>query len=137
VCVAAVLSSLPPPAKALAQESHALARVGPGRVAATVHQAGYTLKVLVSPNRAAVSNSFALAITKKGQPVRGADVIVQLVMLDMEMQNQAYRLIETKPGVYSRSAPALVMVGHWGLSFLVTPKSGQPFNALVIDRANG
>jgi hypothetical protein len=29
------------------------------------------------------------------------------------------------------------MVGHWGLSFTVTPKGGQQFTALVVDRANG
>src|SRR5439155_251040 len=137
VCAAAVLSSLPPPARALSLETHAVATVGPGRVAATVHRAGYTLKVLVSPNRAAVPNSFALGITKGGRPVRGADVVVQFDMLDMEMQQQAYRLAETKPGLYSRSAPALVMVGHWGLSFQIAPRSGTPFSALVVDRARG
>jgi hypothetical protein len=30
-----------------------------------------------------------------------------------------------------------VMVGHWGLSFEVTPKNGQPFTVLLVDRANG
>jgi len=30
-----------------------------------------------------------------------------------------------------------VMVGHWGLSFQVTPKGGQPFTALVVDRTSG
>jgi hypothetical protein len=29
------------------------------------------------------------------------------------------------------------MVGHWGLSFQVTPKGGQPFTALVVDRTSG
>jgi hypothetical protein len=54
----------------------------------------------------------------------------------MEMGNQAYRLTETAPGVYSRpSTSALVMVGHWGLSFQVTPRGGQPFTVLVVDRA--
>jgi copper transport protein len=33
--------------------------------------------------------------------------------------------------------PALVMVGHWGLSFQVTPHGGQPFTVLLVDRANG
>jgi copper transport protein len=53
------------------------------------------------------------------------------------MGNQAYRLSETSPGVYSHAAPALVMVGHWGLSFEVTPKGGSPFAVLLVDRANG
>ena len=42
-------------------------------------------------------------------------------MLDMEMGRQAYRLPETAPGVYGREAPALVMVGHWGLSLRFEP----------------
>jgi copper transport protein len=58
-------------------------------------------------------------------------------MLDMEMGTQSYALTETAPGVYSHSAPALVMVGHWGLSFDVTPENGAPFSVLVVDRANG
>ena len=37
-------------------------------------QAGYVLQVLVTPNKAAAPDSFALRITKNGQPVRGANV---------------------------------------------------------------
>ena len=58
VFAAALLSSLPPPARALALESNALARVGPGPVARTVTAGGYKLAVAVSPNRAAVPNDF-------------------------------------------------------------------------------
>ena len=47
-----------------AEEGKALARVGPGKVAETVHRAGYTLQVLVSPNKAAAPNSFALKLTR-------------------------------------------------------------------------
>ena len=46
-------------------------------------------------------------------------------MLDMEMGHQEYALKETAPGVYSHSAPALVMVGHWGLDFDVQPPGGS------------
>jgi len=137
VFAAATLSSLAPPPPAFAQEGRALVRVGPGHVAATVHQAGYTLQVLVNPNRAAAPNSFALALTRGGQPVRGANVTLGFAMLDMEMPNQEYQLTETKPGIYSRAAPALVMVGHWGLTFNVAPKNGPPFTALVVDHATG
>jgi hypothetical protein len=93
--------------------------------------------VLVSPNKAAASNAFALRITKGGHPVQGADVTLTFAMLDMEMANQEYQLTETAPGVYSHPAPALVMVGRWGLSFDVTPKSGEPFSVLVVDHAAG
>jgi copper transport protein len=132
---AAVLSSLAPPAAALAKEGSALAHVGPGKVATTVHQNGYTLQVLVDPNKAVTTNSFALKLTKNGAPVRGADVTLEFEMLDMQMQNQEYQLTETAPGVYSHPAPALVMVGHWGLSFNVAPKNGEPFSAFIVDHA--
>jgi copper transport protein len=138
VIAAAVLSSLAPPPPALAQEGGALARVGPGAVKRTVTKDGYTLQLLVAPNRAAVPNDFALKVTRNGKPVTGADVTVTFAMLDMEMGTQEFRLTETSPGIYARPAnPALVMVGHWGLSFQVTPKQGQAFTALVVDRAGG
>ena len=137
VFAAAVLSSLAPPSKALASVGAASAHVGPGVVRSVVRKDGYTLSVGVAPNRAAVPNSFDLRITKGGQPVRGAEVVLTFEMLDMEMGNQAYRLTETAPGVYTHAAPALVMVGHWGLSFSVTPRGGQPFDVLLVDKANG
>jgi copper transport protein len=55
----------------------------------------------------------------------------------MEMPSQSYRLAETAPGVYTHSGPALVMVGHWGLSFDIAPRGAQPFTVLFVDRANG
>jgi copper transport protein len=137
VFAAAVLSSLPPPPPAFALENSALAKVGPGRVVQTITHAGYTLQVLVSPNKAAAPDSFALRITKGGQPVRGADVTLLFNHLEMQMPTQEYQLTETEPGVYSRAAPALVMVGRWGLTFQVTPKHGLPFTALIVDQANG
>jgi len=53
------------------------------------------------------------------------------------MPAQEYQLKEIAPGVYSRAAPALVMVGRWGLTFQITPASGPPFTALIVDEANG
>jgi copper transport protein len=137
VFAAAVLSSLAPPSKALASVGAASAHVGPGAVRSVVQKDGYTLSVGVAPNKFAVPNSFVLRLTKGGQPVRGAEVVLTFEMLDMEMGNQAYRLTESAPGVYTHATPALVMVGHWGLSFSVTPRGGQPFDVLLVDKANG
>ena len=137
VFVAAVLSSLAPPPPAFALQNSALATVGPGRVAQTVNHAGYKLQVLVSPNKAAAPDSFALRITKGGKPVRGANVTLAFNHLEMQMPQQEYQLTETQPGVYSRSAPALVMVGRWSLAFQITPKGGEPFTALIVDQADG
>ena len=93
--------------------------------------------MLVSPNKAAAPDSFALRITKGGKPVRGANVTLAFNHLEMQMPQQEYQLTETQPGVYSRSAPALVMVGRWSLAFQITPKGGEPFTALIVDQANG
>jgi copper transport protein len=137
VFVAALLSSLAPPPPAFALQDAALAQVGPGRVAKTVSRAGYRLSVLVSPNKAAAPDSFALKITRDGQPVRHADVTLTFNHTEMEMPQQEYQLTETQPGVYSRSAPALIMVGPWSLAFQITPPGGQPFSAVILDEAEG
>jgi copper transport protein len=102
-----------------------------------LQHAGYQLQVLVSPNKAAAPDSFALRITKNGQPVRGATVTLTLNHLQMQMPQQEYQLSETQPGIYSRAAPALIMVGRWGLSFQVAPPDARPFTALIVDQANG
>jgi copper transport protein len=137
VFAAAILSSLAPPPPAFALENSALAKVGPGQVATTVQRGGYVLQVLVSPNRAAAPDSFALRITRDGRPVRGANVVLTFNHLEMQMPQQEYQLTETQPGLYSRAAPALVMVGKWGLSFDISPKGAPPFTALIVDQANG
>jgi len=137
VFAAAVLSSLAPPSKALGEINRAVARVGPGPVNEVVHQAGYTLAVGISPNRAAAPASFRVKITRNGKPVTGATLVTRFTMLDMEMGDQQYAFRETGPGVYERSAPALVMAGHWGLSFQVAPPGAAPFDVLLVDRAQG
>jgi hypothetical protein len=106
-------------------------------VARAVNVNGYTLQVLVSPNKAAAPDAFALRVTRGGQPVRGANVTLTFNHTEMQMPQQEYQLRETAPGVYSRSAPALVMVGRWALAFQITPSGGKPFDALILDQANG
>jgi copper transport protein len=137
VFAAAILTSVPPPAKALAQVKNASARVGPGPVRRVVTRNGYRLEVNVRPNKAVVPNTFDVRITRNGQPVRGADVSTRFTMLDMAMGDQAYALKEVEPGLYRHSAPALVMVGHWGLTFDVRPRGARPFDVLLVDKANG
>jgi hypothetical protein len=137
ILAAAVLSSLAPPPPAFAEEGSALARVGPGKVDSTVVRGNYKLQVLVDPNQAAAPDTFAVRLTRGGKPVDGANVTLTFAMLDMQMPSQEYQLAETAPGLYTRKTPALVMVGHWGLNFSVTPKGGLPLTALVVDRAGG
>jgi copper transport protein len=137
VFTAAVLSSLAPPPPAFALQDSAIAQVGPGRVIRTVVRAGYRLQVLVSPNKAAAPDSFALRITRGGVPLRRANVTLTFSHLEMEMAPQQYQLRETRPGLYSRAAPALIMVGKWGLSFQVSPPGQPSFTALIVDQADG
>jgi copper transport protein len=137
VFVAALLSSLAPPPPAFALQNSAVAQVGPGPVAHSVTVNGYRLSVLVSPNKAAAPDSFALKITKNGQPVRHANVTLTFNHTEMEMPQQEYQLTETQPGIYRRSAPALIMVGNWSLGFQVTPPGGRPFTATILDEAEG
>jgi copper transport protein len=137
VAAAAVLSSLPPPPKALAGLGQVSAHIGPGPVTSVVERSGYRVELRVSPNRAAVPNDFAVRITRNGAPIRGAEVVATFTMLDMEMPAQSYRLSESAAGTYAHSAPVLVMVGHWGLSFDIRPRGAQPFTVLFLDRANG
>jgi copper transport protein len=137
ILAAAVLSSLPPPSKALAEVGSASSHVGPGPVVSVVKKAGYELRFRVAPNQAAVPNTFAVQITRGGKPLRHATVLLTFDMLDMSMPSQEFHLRETGPGVYGDEKPALVMVGHWGLSFAVTPPGGTPFTVLLVDHATG
>ncbi|HKG44113.1 MAG TPA: copper resistance protein CopC [Gaiellaceae bacterium] len=134
---AGVLASLAPPSSALARVRDVSARVGPGAVSEVVSKPPYRVRVRVTPNRAAVANTFSLSLTRDGKPVRGAAVVTRFDMLDMQMGEQSYRFREVRPGVFARSAPALVMVGHWGLLFEVTPPGGKPFVVTLLDKASG
>ena len=132
-----MLTSFPPPARALAQIGNASARVGPGPVATTVTEGPYRLDIRVDPNRAALPNSFSVRASKDGKPVVGASVTVHFLMLDMDMGQFGYVVAEKSPGFYVRSAPALVMVGHWAVRFTIAPAGGQPFDVTVVDKARG
>jgi copper transport protein len=137
ILAASVLSSVPPPAKALADVGAVSANVGPGAVSRVVTSGPYRITLGIAPNRVALANDFRLAITRDGRPVTGASVVAGFAMLDMEMGQQSYTLPEREPGVYGRSAPALVMVGHWGVSFDITAPGAEAFRVTFVDKAEG
>ncbi len=137
VFAAGVLSSIAPPSKALSRIGAVSARVGPGPVARVVENGPYRLELRVAPNRAALPNEFGVRITRDGKPVTGAEVVTRFDMLDMSMGELVYKLQEVSPGTYRRSAPALVMVGHWGLRFEIAPRDDPAFEVLLLDRAGG
>jgi copper transport protein len=137
VLAAAILTSLPPPSKALASLGGVAAHVGPGAVQRTVRHDPYRIVVRITPNKAALPNEFELRLTQSAKPVRGARVSARFAMLDMDMQALGYVLPETAPGTYAASKPALVMVGHWAVRFSIAPPHGQPFTVTVVDTARG
>jgi copper transport protein len=137
VFAAAVLTSLPPPARALAGLGPTAAQGGPGPVASIVTEHGYTLEFHVAPNRVGVSNRFAVRVLDHGRPVHGMGVTVSFAMLDMDMPKLAYTLPERASGLYARSEPALVMGGHWALTFGFQPRDAAPFSVLVSVRTHG
>jgi copper transport protein len=135
---AGLLTSLAPPPKALAGIGQAAASIGPGPVTRTFTHGAYKVGVQIAPNKAAVPNAFTVKVTRNGKPVPKADVVAKFTMLDMEMTPQAYHLDEQQPAVYGKkSVPSLVMVGHWGVNFAITPPGQPPFDVLLLDHANG
>lgn len=137
VFAAAVVTSLAPPAKAIADVGKPAAEVGPGPVTKTVDREGYELTFGIAPNRAATQNQVTIAVRKDGKPVTGAAVTESFAMLDMEMGRQEYELTETAPGTYSRETSALVMAGRWGLTVRVAPPGAEPISVTILDHAEG
>ena len=137
VFAAAIVTSLAPPAKALAEVGKPVAEVGPGPVSEVVKTNGYELTLGIEPNRAAAQNRVSIALRKDGKPVTGAAVTETFTMLDMEMGRQEYELPETAPGTYGRETSALVMAGRWGLTVRVEPPGAAPFTATILDQADG
>jgi len=136
VLAAGVLTSLAPPARALADIGKPSAKVGPGPVRRTVERRGYRFDLRVEPNRAAVRNDFSVRVTRRGKPVDGARVTATLTMLEMEMGSQQYALSAGGDGLYRRAAPALVMVGRWALSLRLEPPGRAPVDVVVLDRVS-
>ena len=134
VLAAAVLTTLAPPAGALADIGTPDAKVGPGPVRRAVARQGYRFDLRVAPNRAAVENAFAVRVTRGGKPVDGARVTATLTNLDMEMGTQEYELSGGEDGLYRRRGPGLVMVGRWGLSLRLEPPGRTPVDVVVLDR---
>ena len=70
-----------------------------------------------------------------GRAIVGQDDAVELMLI--ALLASGHILLEGPPGTYSRTTPALVMVGHWGLSFQVEPNGSAPFTVIVEDKAEG
>ena len=133
IFVAAILTSLAPPPPSFALQNSALAgsaRAGPSRPCTST---ATTAVALVSPNRP-LRPTPGTADHQGRQAGPGADGSLTFNHTEMQMPQQSMAA-EQRPGVYSRSTPALVMVGRWALGRQITPLGGQPFTALILDQA--
>ena len=92
VLAASVLTSLAPPASALADIGTPTREGRPGAGPGGGRARGLPVRLRVDPNRAAVPNAFAVRVTRSGRPVDGARLTATLTMLEMEMGSQEYAL---------------------------------------------
>ena len=118
----ALLSSLAPPPPAFALQNSALAhrRPRPGRQDGA-RATATCCRCSSPPTRRRAPDSFALRITKDGQPVRHANVTLTFNQTEMQMPQQEYQLAETQPGVYSRTRPGAGDGRQMGLGFTRHP----------------
>ena len=115
---AALLTSLAPPAEGARRVGkRARARSGPGP--ATSRRAAQRLHA-AAPRRAEPgrrpNDVHGRSSRADGRPVRGADVIARLRDARHGDGPAGLPADRDRPGVYCTPAPALVMVGHWGLT---------------------
>jgi hypothetical protein len=123
------LSEIP----ALAADGTGQIAVGPGAVSKAVPRGKQRLRLRISPNRASLSNTISIELTRAGTHLRGAHVTMSFGMTEMAMAPQTFALREVRPGVYAVTGRALVMGGTWGLVFRVTPRSGARSTLAVVD----
>ena len=88
------------------------------------------------PEQGRRAEHFAFKLTQERRAGRGAEVTLTFAMLDMQMANPGVPARpRPRPGVYSHAARRSSWSATGG-SLHVTPKSGQPFTALVVDHAS-
>ena len=124
-----ILSSLPPPPKALASIGTVSANVGPGPANVVVKHGAYRLVFHITPEQGRRAGLVRASRSRRtGSRCTAATVTSNFAMLDMEMPNLGYNLAEQGAGpVHARNTNALVMVGHWGLTFEIEPPHDLPF----------
>ena len=94
-------------------------------------------RISITPNRAASPSQFSVTITRGGQPVTGATVIAHFAMLDIEDGTAGIHAHRESARHLQQVGAALVMAGHWGLSFDVEPTGAAAFTVILVDKAEG
>ena len=137
VFAAAVLSSLAPPSKALASVGGAAAHVGPGPVAQNGEAQRLHLQVPRESQQGCRAELVRRHDLAKRQARHGRRRRHHVRDARHGDGQPGIPSVGDEPGLYTHAAPALVMVGHWGLSFNVAPRGHAPFDVLLVDKANG
>lgn len=119
--LAAFAGSLTPPAQAAPPASGAFVQ--------TQQVSGYAITLKVTPV-AFGTNTFTVTVRDaKGNPVDGAQVLVQTTMLDMDMGSESTQLQPmgpSAPGSYTGQND-LTMAGHWGIAVKVLPTQAKDY----------
>ncbi|HEU5441860.1 MAG TPA: copper resistance protein CopC [Ktedonobacterales bacterium] len=119
--LAAFAGSLTPPAQAAPPASGAFVQ--------TQQVSGYAITLKVTPVTFGTNTFTATVRDAQGNPVEGAQVLIQTTMLDMDMGVQNVQLQPigaSAPGSYTGQGD-LTMAGHWGIAVKVLPKQAKDF----------
>ena len=135
VVAAAILTSIAPPSARARRAARPTPRSARAPSPAFTRN-GVRIQVGIQPNRAPSTTPSRCASRRRQARAQRA-VTAELDMLDMSMQQQAYTLAEVSPGVYERSRPALVMVGHWLLDYTIEIPGHKAIKLQVVDKADG
>ncbi|HEX6776771.1 MAG TPA: copper resistance protein CopC [Ktedonobacterales bacterium] len=100
-----------------------------GAFVQTQHVSGYTMTLKVTPARFGTNTFTATILDAKGQPVKNAEVLIQVTMVEMDMgvENEQLKPDTSLPaGSYSGQAD-LTMGGHWNILLKVLPPNAPQF----------
>jgi len=109
-------------------------RVGPGPVAATLHNGAYTASVRIAPNHGGlVLSTFTVRLRQGGEATEAA-VSARFRMPSMPMPQLSLRLSRRGPGLYVGVGRKLTMPGVWEIRLRAAPHGGAPVEFVLIDR---
>lgn len=129
LCVALLGAYAGTLAPALADPATSISGPGSGSFVSQPQQAGaYSVVLKVTPATFGPNTFVATVTDAQGNPVKGATVLVQTTMLDMDMgtQNLDLKEMPDAPGSYSGQGD-LTMAGNWGVVVKVLAPGASDF----------
>jgi hypothetical protein len=96
---------------------------------------GYSVTVVLTPNRASGPNRLSVRLAGSGRPLGDAQVTVAFSMPSMKMWNgYTATLAPAGAGRYLATVPVIGMAGRWQLRLDVVRRAGRGFGVTVDDR---